>query len=92
MKTTERLQKAFDIIAFASLQTAGEPLLLENIEAESARIERCVDFHYKTETHDMEYTDFVTSFLQENYKDIVFTSVYDGDWLDDVKDTETEGC
>jgi len=83
----DRLEKAFNIIAIASLSENGEPVFLENIEAESARIERCVEFFYRVENHDLQYFDYASKFLQERYKDIVYGSKYLGDWLDDVSDS-----
>lgn len=85
--TLDRLEKAFNIVAVASLSENKEPIFLENIEAESIRIERCVEFFYRTENHDLQYFDYASKFLQERYKDIVYGSKYHGNWLDDVSDS-----
>lgn len=83
----DRLEKAFSIVAFESLIKNDEPIFLENIEAEAARIERCVEHFYKVENHDLQYPEYVSKFLQERYKDIVYGSKYLGDWLDGVQDS-----
>ena len=94
MKTTtpiqDRLEKAFGIVAFASLTENDEPVFLENIEAESARIERCVEFFYTKENHDLQYPEYASKFLQERYKDIVYSTKYLGDFLEGVADVNYE--
>lgn len=89
--TTEALQKAFDIIAYSSLKENHEPVTPENIEAESGRIERCVEHHYKIDKKCvLDYPEFASKFLKENYHDIVFTTKYVHDYLDDVSDKVIE--
>jgi hypothetical protein len=83
----DRLEKAFSIIAFASLRENGEPLFSENVEAEAARIERCVEHFYGAENHDLQYPEYASKFLQERYYDIVYGATYLGDWLDGVRDS-----
>ena len=83
----DRLEKAFNIIAIASLKENGEPVFTENIQAEADRIERCVEHFYKVENHDLQYPEYASNFLQERYKDIVYGPKYLGDWLDDVSDS-----
>lgn len=87
--TQDRLDKAFSIVAAASLSENGEPVFLENVEYEASRIERCVEFFYKSENHDLHYPEYASKFLQERYKDIVFGSKYLGDWLEDVQDSDS---
>lgn len=87
----ESLQKAFDIIAFSSLKENDEPVTTENLEAESARIERCVEYFYKKDKKcELDYPQFASKFLQENYHDIVFTAKYLDQYLDDVSDNVEE--
>lgn len=85
--TIEQLQKAFDIIAYSSLHENHEPVTTENIEAESGRIERCVEHFYKLDKKcELDYPEFASKFLQDNYNDIVFTAKYLDQYLDDVSD------
>jgi hypothetical protein len=81
------LEKAFTIVAFSSLKENGEPVDAANVEAESARIERCVEHFYKLDKDsDLDYPQFASKFLQDKYHDIVYTAKYLGDFLDDVND------
>lgn len=85
--SVEGLAKAFQLVAFSSLKENSEPLTPENIDAESARIERCVEHFYKVDKSiELDYPQFASKFLQENFKDIVFGNKYLGDFLDDLPD------
>ena len=85
----EKLNNAFNIVAFSSLKENGEPVTVENVEAESARIERCVEYYYqKDKKCDLDYPEFASNFLQKNFKEIVFGDKYLGFFLDDVSDEE----
>ena len=83
--SVENLQHAFNIVAYSSLKENNEPLDQENIEAEAARIERCVEFYYKTDKQaELDYPEFASKFLQDNYKEIVFGDKYLGFFLEDL--------
>lgn len=85
--TTEGLQNAFNIIAYASLKENGEPTNAANIDAEAARIERCVEYHYRTDKQvELDYPQFASKFLQENMQEIIHGDKYFGFYLDDVSD------
>lgn len=86
--SNEQLETAFTIVAFASLKENNEPLTKENLEAESARIERCVEFYYKTQEHDLQYPEFAKKFLFENQKEIIYGDKFLNDYLDDVPEPE----
>lgn len=89
--TLESLQMAFDIVAFASLIENNGLLNNDAIQTESARIERCVEHHYKIDkTTDLGYLEFAGKFLSDNYKDIIYSNKYIGSYLDDVKDNHKE--
>lgn len=89
--TLETLQTAFDIVAFASLKENKEELTQDSIETESARIERCVEYHYKIDKKaELNYLEFASKFLSDNYKDIINTNKYIGSYLDDVNDDHKE--
>jgi hypothetical protein len=79
------LDRAFTIIAFASLKENNEPLDNENIDAEAARIERCVEYYYKIDKNaELNYPEFASKFLQDNYKEIVFGTKYLGFFTEDL--------
>jgi hypothetical protein len=82
----EQLETAFKILAFASLKENGEPIFPENVEVEAARIERCTEYYYKTENHDLQYPEFAKQFLFENQKDIIYGDRFLKDYLDDVQE------
>lgn len=84
----EQLETAFEIVAFASLKENGESTDKENILAESARIERCTEFYYKTTEHDLQYPEFAKKFLFENQKDIIYGDKFLKDYLQDVQEPE----
>lgn len=85
------LDRAFTIVAFSSLKENGEPVDDANVEAESARIERCVEHFYKTsKDSELDYPQFASKFLQEKFHDIVHTAKYLGDFLDDVSNDVQE--
>jgi hypothetical protein len=85
------LEKAFTIVAFSSLNENGEPVDTANVEAESARIERCVEYFYKQDTtFELDYPQFASKFLQEKFYDLVHTTKYLGDFLDDVSNDVQE--
>lgn len=83
--SVEGLQKAFTIVAYSSLKENNEPLDDANIEAESARIERCVEHYYKIDKKvELDYPAFASKFLKDNYKEIVFGTKYLGFFTDDL--------
>ena len=85
MNSIERLETAFLIVGLASLKANNEPTDKENIEYEAYRIERCVEYFYVKENHDLHYLDYATKFLRQRYNDIVHRDKYLGDWMDDVQ-------
>lgn len=86
--SNEQLETAFTIVAFASLKENQEPTDNKNILAESARIERCVEYYYKTTEHDLQYPEFAKKFLFENQKEIIYGDKFLNDYLDDVPEPE----
>lgn len=84
----EQLETAFQIVAFASLKENNEDLSPESIAIESARIERCTEFYYKIQEHDLQYPEFAKKFLFENQKEIIYGDKFLNDYLDDVPEPE----
>jgi hypothetical protein len=85
------LEHAFTIVAYTSLNENNESVDIENVEAESARIERCVEHYYKIDRNcDLDYPQFAAKFLQENFRDIVYSDKYIDDFLDGVADNTKE--
>ena len=91
MKSTtpiqDRLDKAFKIVAVTILVNRSQPLERDDIEKEAARIERCTEHFYRTESHDLQYPEYATNFLKERFRDIT-SGKYDGEWLDGIKDVK----
>ena len=90
MNTTpilDRLEQAFNIIAFSSLKEHNIPTTSDNIATESARIERCVEYFYVKDNHVLQYPEYAAKFLTERWSSIVFTDEYQGNWIDDVQHT-----
>ena len=85
--SVEGLTKAFQLIAYSSLKENNEPLDIENIEAEASRIERCVEHFYLVDKLvKLDYPQFASKFLQENFKKIVFGTNFLGSYLDNIPD------
>lgn len=90
MRTPEQLQDAILLVAYASLKESAESLSVDNIEAEAARIERCVEFEYKNSKLDLHFDEFVVKFLTDNYLELVYGDLYLNDYLDDVPEPNIE--
>lgn len=82
--SNDQLETAFKIVAFASLKENNEDLSPESIEIESARIERCTEYYYKIQEHDLQYPEFAKKFLFDNQKEIIYGDKFLFDFLDDV--------
>ena len=84
----QALEQAFLVVAAARFLNANKKLSdISNIEKEASRIERCVDYYYKIDKAvKFDYPTFVSNFLKENYKEIVFGTKYHGLFLDELPD------
>lgn len=83
--TLKNLEKAFQLVAYSSLKENNEPINFDNIEAESARITRCVEHHYKIDKEvKFDYLQFASNFLQENFRQLVFGKKFLGNYLDGI--------
>lgn len=88
----EKLELAFKLVAYSSLKENGLPLNDDTISTEAARIERCVEHHYKRDpsgkNEELDFSPFASWFLQTNFNELVFGDTYKGLYLDDVPDVE----
>lgn len=84
--TNKGFEKSISIIAYAVISNTM-PVTEANIERESARIERMLQYHYKP-VIDMHWFDFTAKFLTENFKEIVFGKKYSSSYLFDVPEPE----
>lgn len=82
--TLEELEKAYKTIAIARSNVI-QYKNLDQVDNEAARIKRCVEHNYTYTDHDLSFSDFSTSFLMKNFKEMVFGTKFDGDYLDDLE-------
>ena len=87
--SNKQLEQAYKVIAFSRMKIANVTSL-EEIDVEANRIERCVEFNYAYTDHDSSFADFATQFLKENFKELVFGTQFNGNYLDDLQDPTTE--
>ena len=87
--TTKQLEQAFKVIAFARMKMANITSL-EEIDVEANRVERCVESNYAYTDHDLSFSDFATNFLKDNFKELVFGTKFNSDYLEDIQDPSTE--
>jgi len=87
--SNKQLEQAFKVIAFARMKNANITSV-EEIEVEANRVERCVEFNYTYNSHDLSFSDFATQFLKDNFKEMVFGTKFNGDYLEDIQDPIAE--
>jgi len=80
-KSIAQLEKAIDVIAGLRILHKKTNL---SFEAETARIERCIEFFYRTQDFDEDYYEFGVNFIKELGTDMVNTSDYDDMYINDV--------
>lgn len=88
--TLAQVDKALTVIAASIILNKKLFLSEDTLETESRRLERCVEEYYVKEKHEMQFLEFAANFLKENYKELVFGSQFDGDYLDNIKDPNEE--
>lgn len=84
--STTQLDNAFKVVALASLQQHNESTDFGNVDRESLRIERCVEFYYVSENHDLSFGEFAANFLKTNLKGLVARTEFTEDYLQDTQD------
>ena len=87
----EGLEQAFTVVAFARLKKMDKPFNQDSVLSEAARIERCVEYMYKTDKkEDLDYPRFASKFLKDNFKQLISGKKYSGLYLSDVVDDVPE--
>jgi hypothetical protein len=67
------------LVAYASLLNAEEATNLNNIEAESARIERIAEKFYLDNDSTLDYNSFIMEWVKSHADDIVYSDKYSFD-------------
>lgn len=88
--TMEQVDEALRVVAFYSLKNKTKSTTQDGVECETHRIERCVEYMYVQEDHNMQYLEFASNFLTKNSKELVFGNKFDGDYLDGIPDASEE--
>lgn len=79
----EKLHKAYMIVAFAKLKHKNKPFGKLELDNETARIERCCDYYYLQDSNEkLHYFDYVKKFIQDNFKDMISSNKFDGNFID----------
>ena len=86
--TVAAVEKSFQIVAYSTLKQNSKELSIENVEIEAQRLERCVEFYYVKENHEMQYLEFASDFLFKNFKEIVFGAKYALDYLMNIPESK----
>lgn len=82
-----KIQLACKVIGYYSLIFDNIKITQDNLERESARIERCVEFYYLKDNNDLPFFEFVANFLKKNkIKLIEKRKGFSGLFLSDVPD------
>lgn len=89
--SVDGLNQAFTVVAFGRLKNLDKPFNQDSIAHEAARIERCVEYLYKIDKKmELDYPQFASIFLKENFRELISGNKYSGLYLDDVKDDVKE--
>lgn len=86
--TVDAVEKSFQIVAYYTLKQNKKELSIENVENEAQRLERCVEFYYVKESHDMQYLEFAADFLLKNFKELIFGVQYALEYLTDTPEND----
>jgi hypothetical protein len=84
--TIDQVTEALNVVAFYVLKMKKKTFTNESVDCEAQRIERCIEEYYVKENHEMQFLEFASNFLVENYKELVFGSKFDGSYLSSVKE------
>ena len=87
--SNKQLEQAYKVLAFSRMKIA-KSTSSEEFDVEVARIERCVEFNYTYTDHDLSFTDFGSQFLKRNFEELVFGTKFNGDYLEDLRDSTTD--
>ena len=87
------LEEAFNTLAVVSLQNKNIKTSIDLIETESARLERCVEYHYKIDKEvKLDYPNFAGQFLLENFKELIKGDKFSGLYIDDLPEGLEKEC
>ena len=89
--SADGLEQAFSVVALGRLKKLDKPFNQDSIQAEAARIERCVEYMYKIDKKvELDYQQFASKFLKDNLKQLISGNRYSGLYLNDVIDNVKE--
>jgi hypothetical protein len=89
--SNDGLDQAFAVVALGRLKKLDKPFNNDSIQAEAARLERCVEYMYKIDKKmELNYQQFASNFLKDNLKQLISGNKYSGLYLNDVTDNVKE--
>ena len=88
--TIEQVTEALNVVAFYVLKMKKKTFTNDSVDCEAQRIERCIEEYYVKENHEMQFLEFASNFLVENYKELVFGDKFNGEYLSDIQDPINE--
>lgn len=88
--TIAQVTEALNVVAFYVLHMKKKTFTNDSVDCEAQRLERCIEEYYVKENHEMQFLEFVSNFLIKNYKELVFGTQFNGDYLSDIQDPTNE--
>jgi hypothetical protein len=88
--TIDQVSNALNIVTFYVLKLKKKTFTDDSVACEVQRLERCIEEYYVKEKHDMQFLEFASNFLIKNYKELVFGTQFNGDYLGSVQDVTKE--
>lgn len=80
-KEIEQFEKAIEVVAGIRILNNKTKL---SFEAETARIERCVEHFYKTQDFDEDFYEFGLNFIKELANELVYSGQYEDTYLSNI--------
>ena len=88
--TIDQVTEALNVVAFYVLKMKKKTFTNDSVDCEAQRLERCIEEYYVKENHEMQFLEFASNFLVKNYKELVFGTQFNGDYLSDIQDPTNE--
>ena len=88
--TIDQVTEALNVVAFYVLKMKKKTFTNDSVDCEAQRLERCIEEYYVKENHEMQFLEFASNFLIKNYKELVFGTQFNGDYLSDIQDPTNE--
>ena len=88
--TIDQVTEALNVVAFYVLKMKKKTFTNDSVDCEAQRLERCIEEYYVKENHEMQFLEFASNFLVKNYKELVFGTQFNGDYLSDIQDPPNE--